>query len=142
LRAGVPTAIREIARLASMLGWADSITSKRGRTGSAARKFIQATLTRSPKPFTCAFSNAERAARGLISSAKTSAAPARAAARAKMPDPVPISATDLPLRSSPSRNFAKYSLLRKERGWKTVGRTRRRKPAAWVVRMVWRLRMR
>src|SRR5262249_8582538 len=69
-------------------------------------------------------------------------APARAAARARIPDPVPISATLLPLRSSPSRYSAKYSLLRKKLGWNTVGRTRRWKRAARIVRMLLLLRIR
>jgi hypothetical protein len=59
-----------------------------------------------------------------------------------MPDPVPISATLLPLRSSPSRYSAKYSLLRKTLGWNTVGRTRRWKRAARIVRMLLLLRIR
>jgi hypothetical protein len=71
----------------------------------------------------------------------TLAAPALAAARASMPDPVPTSATRLPLRSRPARKFAKNLLVRKYRGWNTVGRTVSRKPAtrATVVRR--RLRM-
>ena len=50
--------------------------------------------------------------------------------------------TILPLRSSPSRYSAKYSLLRKTLGWNTVGRTRRWKRAARIVRMLLRLRIR
>jgi hypothetical protein len=42
----------------------------------------------------------------------------------------------------PSRYSAKYSLLRKTLGWNTVGRTRRWKRAARIVRMLLRLRIR
>ena len=57
-----------------------------------------------PKPLASAFSTAARAALGLISSASTLAAPAWAAASARMPEPVPTSATLLPLRSKFSRS--------------------------------------
>ncbi len=47
--------------------------------------------TRSPRPLARAFSAAQSAAFGLMSAAMTLAAPARAAASARMPDPVPTS---------------------------------------------------
>ena len=68
---------------------------------------------RSSKPLARAFSAAANAALGFMSIAVTFAAPARAAARARIPDPVPTSATLLPLRSSRPMNDAKNSLVMK-----------------------------
>ena len=70
-------------------------------------------VTRSPMPLARAFSAAVRAAFGLMSVAVTLSAPARAAASARIPDPVPMSTTCLPLRSRPLMNSAKHSLLMK-----------------------------
>ena len=75
------------------------MTSNVGRGASADNRFEHTAVTRSPRPFACAFSLAVRAAFGLISRATTLAAPARAAASARMPEPVPTSTTRLPLRS-------------------------------------------
>ena len=97
-------------------------------------------MTRVPRPFTRAFSTAVAVAFGLMSMAITFAAPARAAASARMPDPVPTSATRLPFRSRFARKFAKNLLVTKYRGWNTVGRTVRRKPATRAV--VFRRRLR
>ncbi len=107
----------------------------------AASKFMQTPVTRSPRPLPCAFSFADSDAFGLMSVATTSDAPARAAASARMPEPVPTSHTRLPVRSSVSMNSANFSLLMKNFGWNTVGRTRSLKPAACEMRMSWRFRM-
>jgi hypothetical protein len=56
------------------------------------------------------------AAVGFMSTAVTLAAPARAAAKARMPDPVPTSATRLPRKSSRPMTDAKNSLVMKWRG--------------------------
>ena len=49
---------------------------------------------------------------------------------------------NLTAQVEPVENSAKYSLLRKKLGWNTVGRTRRWKRAARIVRMLLRLRIR
>ena len=51
-----------------------------------------------------------------MSVATTFEAPARAAASARMPVPVPTSQTRLPVKSSVSRNDANFSLLMKNFG--------------------------
>ena len=58
-----------------------------------------------------------------------------------MPEPVPTSHTRLPVKSSVSMNSANFSLLMKNFGWNTVGRTRSLKPPAWEIRMLCRFRM-
>jgi hypothetical protein len=56
-------------------------------------------MIRLPRLLAWAFSAAASAAFGLMSMATTFAAPTRATASARMPDPVPTSATRLPVRS-------------------------------------------
>jgi hypothetical protein len=81
-------------------GGLDMITSKGAQGPSAERRFEHTAVTQSPRPFARAFSAAVSTAFGFMSTAVTFAAPARAAARARMPDPVPTSTTRLPLKSS------------------------------------------
>src|SRR5262249_58809701 len=97
-------------------GGFDRITSNSGGGVSAESRFEPTAMIGLPRPLAWAFSAATFAAVGLMSSATTLAAPARAAARARMPDPVPTSATRLPVKSISERKFAKNSLVRKYRG--------------------------
>jgi hypothetical protein len=92
------------------------MTSNVGRGAKAESKSEPTAMTRPPKPFTYAFCAALSAAFGLMSMATTLVAPARAAASARMPDPVPTSATFLPLRSRLARKFEKNLLVRKYLG--------------------------
>ena len=89
------------------------MTSNRARGDRAERRFEHIAVTRSSNPFARAFSAAASAAFGFTSIAVTFAAPARAAASARIPDPVPTSATLLPLRSRRPMNEAKNSLVMK-----------------------------
>ena len=78
-------------------------TGSRRRAGAARspeKRFEQTGKTRSARPFSRALSPAESAAFGLMSIATTRAAPARAAASERTPEPVPTSATAFPFRSS------------------------------------------
>jgi hypothetical protein len=99
-------------------------------------------MTQSSNWFARAFSATDLAAYWFMSIATTFAAPARAQARARMPVPVQMSATHLPLKSRREMNAAKNSLVRKYRGWKTVGRTTKWKPAARVTLVRCRFRIR
>ena len=89
------------------------MTSKSTLGASAERRSEHIAVTRFSNPLARAFSAAESAALGFTSIAVTFAAPARAAASARMPDPVPTSATRLPVRSSRPMNDAKNSLVMK-----------------------------
>ena len=71
LRTGVPAAIREVTRLARMLGGLDRITSNSGRGASAASRSEQRRGDAVTEPLACAFSAAESAAFGLMSVAIT-----------------------------------------------------------------------
>src|SRR5260370_42263204 len=117
------------------------MTSNRGRGASAESRFEPTTVIGLLRPLAWAFSAAALAAFGLMSRATTLAAPARAAARARIPDPVPTSATRLPAKSISERKFAKNLLERKYRGWNTVGRTERRKPATRAILVLRRRRV-
>ena len=108
------------------------MTSNSGRAARPDNGSEQMPVTRSPRPLMRALSWAARAAFGLMSRASTWLAPARAAANARMPEPVPTSATCRPCRSSPAMNSAKYGPVLNTAGWKTVGGATKRNPDAKV----------
>jgi hypothetical protein len=129
----MPGAVGNIARL-TREGRRARYDHVEATGASADRRFEYTATPRLPWPFARAFSAAVNAALGFTSTAVTCAAPARAAARATIPDPVPRSATRLPVKLSRPMKDAKNSLVMNHRGRKTVGRTMSRKPDARVVR--------
>src|ERR1700730_10988964 len=101
-------------------GGFDMITSNKQSGSSPDIRSDRIAVTRSPRPLAQELSVAALTALGLMSSA-TTVAPARAAANANMPLPVPTSATVLPARSIVDRNRAKNSLVKNNLGGNTVG---------------------
>ena len=90
-----------VARLARK-GWRtrqDQVEERPLRQGG--EEVGQSGTTRPANPFSRALSAAESAAFGLMSMAITRAAPARAAASDRTPEPVPISATVSPFQVEP-----------------------------------------
>ena len=140
-RAGEPGAVSRSLRLARKRGRArqDDVEQRSRRDGG--EQVRRRPRRRGRRRRSGARSRGRRSRQGLMSMATTCAAPARAAASARIPDPVPTSATDLPFSSRPSMKPAKNSLLRKTFGWNTVGGTTRRKPAARASRVPRRVRM-
>ncbi len=137
MRAGMPAAIGEVARLARH-AWAGSTGSRRTAAAAPAPRAgcEHSAPTRSPKPLARAFSAAVSAAFGLMSAAMTLAAPARAAASARMPDPVPTSRTRLPRQVETADEFGKALAAEEIARMKHRRAARvRRKPAARVTRV-------
>ena len=123
-------------------GGLEKITSKRASGQTFSNRFEHKVVTRPAKPLARALSAAAATAFGLRSIASAWAAPARTAAIARMPEPVPTSATRRPARSSVPMNAAKNGLVRKQRGWNTVGGTVKRNPATSVAVVRCRVRIR
>jgi hypothetical protein len=111
----VPSVVGDVARFARKRG-GSIVTSNSGHGVSAESRFELTAMIGLPRPLVWVFSAAAIAALELMSSATTLAAPARAAARARIPDPIPTSATHFPTKSVPDKKSAKNSLVRKYRG--------------------------
>ena len=115
-RAGVPAAIGKIAWLARVLGRArqdhvEERARRECREEVAANGVDAVAETVGPR----VLGGIERGVRIDVGRDDVFG-PARAAASARMPVPVPISTTFLPLRSRPPMNSAKRSLLMKSAG--------------------------
>ena len=85
-----------IAPARSTMTEALMLATTTSKAPTASSTLPSSTRTTAPRPFRRTFSRAACAACGSLSSARTLAAPRRAAARARMPEPVPRSSTSAP----------------------------------------------